>query len=324
MRNLIILLFTSLIVTNSRAQAYEYKISSFQDKYTEIDSFTSLLLETRGDQGWDKKFELDFNFPFYDSLYNYIICDFTATCLFEHSLDYEIVLMGNGYEFDIIQIDTNNIISDVRYKLEKVNGIKALVLQYTKVRLISDTSVDEFDSHLNFQVWYYENGSMEVRFGPYNLENSPNYVPGEGFYLIPNDHPPINFGPEMLIRNSSKENEGIGLDGPYDNYMVDNIGGFLTSLPPAGWVIRFDRVTKSNAVNSYIDFINIYPNPSSGLIHIDNINDIYNIQVTNIAGVAQNFKFSQDGIDIHEIDPGIYFLKITTKSGTNLKKFVKI
>jgi hypothetical protein len=147
--------------------------------------------------------------------------------------------MGNGYDFDIVNIDTNNIVSDIRYKFSKKNNLNALVLQYTKVRLISDPSVSEFDSHINFQVWYFENGTMEVRFGSYNLDNSPNYIPGEGFYLLPNNHSPIYYGPEMLIRNAFKENVGLGLDGPYNNYNVDNIGGYLTELPPKGWVIRF-------------------------------------------------------------------------------------
>lgn len=239
MKPYLLVFLSCLMMAQTSAQEYDYRILSFQDKYEEIDSFKSILIETRGDQGWSKNFNLPFNFAFYDSIYNHIYCDFTSTCWFENSLDYEIVLMGNGYDFDIVNIDTNNIVSDIRYKFSKKNNLNALVLQYTKVRLISDPSVSEFDSHINFQVWYFENGTMEVRFGSYNLDNSPNYIPGEGFYLLPNNHSPIYYGPEMLIRNAFKENVGLGLDGPYNNYNVDNIGGYLTELPPKGWVIRF-------------------------------------------------------------------------------------
>lgn len=320
----ILVFFYIMVSSEIFTQSYEYKISSFQDKYTEIDSFNSILLETRGNQSWEKKFNLNFSFPFYDSIYNHIICENTSACLFDHSLDYEIVLMGFGYDFDISEIDTNYIVSDVRYKLEKVNGLRALVIQYTKVRLNSDSSVNEFDSHLNFQVWFFESGSMEVRFGTFNLANSPNYIPGEGFYLIPINHEPINLGPEMIIRNSFKDDVGIGLDGLYDDYIVDNFGGYLTSMPPEGWVIRFERVNKTNNLDYVRDDIKIYPNPTKGIIGIENFDEIIELQIVNIHGISQNFIKNENGIDIQTFDPGVYILKLTKNTGSYLKKFIKI
>ena len=50
--------------------------------------------------------------------------------------------------------------------------------------MISDPSVEEFDSHIDMQYWFYEDGTIEIRFGHSNLDNSPVYVPGDGFYRI--------------------------------------------------------------------------------------------------------------------------------------------
>lgn len=325
MRSLTIVFITLLFISEKiNSQNYDYRIITFQDEYTEIDSFHSILLETQGDRGWIKKFDFNFNFPYYDSLYNYIYCGSTSACLFENSLNYEIVLMASGYDFDIFGIDTNNIVSDVRYKLTEKDGIKALVLQYTKVRLISDPSVEEYDSHLNFQLWYFENGSMEVRFGSYNLVNSPNYIPGEGFYLFPNNNEPINYGPEMVIRNSFKEDVGLGLDGNYDDYVVDNIGGYLKSLPPVGWVIRFERFIKSSTTEEIVNFENIFPNPTTGNLYIAPTFEIDHIEIIDITGARQSFVYQGNKVNIEHLNPGVYFVKLISNEKYIVKKIVKL
>jgi len=325
MRSLTIVFIALLFISEKiNSQNYDYRIMSFQDEYTEIDSFHSILLETEGDRGWIKKFDLNFNFPFYDSLYNHIYCESTSACLFENSLNFEIVLMASGYDFDIFGIDTNNIVSDVRYKLTQKDGIKALVIQYTKVRLISDPSVEEYDSHLNFQLWFFENGSMEVRFGSYNLENSPNYIPGEGFYLLPNNEDPIYYGPEMGIRNSFKEDVGIGLDGPYDDYVVNNIGGYLKSLPPVGWVIRFERFIKSSTPEEIVNFENIFPNPTTGNLYIKPTLELENIEIKDITGARQFFVYQGNKINIEHLNSGIYFVKLISNDKYIVKKIVKL
>ncbi|MCK9255634.1 MAG: C25 family cysteine peptidase [Bacteroidales bacterium] len=67
-------------------------------------------------------------------------------------------------------------------------------------------------------------------------------------------------------------------------------------------------------IESHTANINIYPNPSTGIINIENENIISNISVFNNIGQMlenKNYKDSNISIDLHNLPNGIYFIKIT-------------
>jgi hypothetical protein len=61
--------------------------------------------------------------------------------------------------------------------------------------------------------------------------------------------------------------------------------------------------------------VNIYPNPSSGIIHIETKEKILNVLVSGVTNEFTPVKLRDDFIDISDYLPGVYLLKIETESG---------
>ena len=78
---------------------------------------------------------------------------------------------------------------------------------------------------------------------------------------------------------------------------------------------------------SYTSSLNLYPNPASTEIKIENSDfNIKEIVIYNIAGKPvfsqiSNFKL-QTAIDVSNLTSGAYFVKIKTKNFTEIKKLI--
>lgn len=301
----------------------DYKVVVYEDSYIELDTFESIILEDGNHIGWNKRFALNFNFPYYDTSYNYIIGDYESTYSFDDEIDYSIRLMLFGYEFDKLT-DLNNVSSDLRYALKLKDEKKALCLQYTNNRLTSDPSVQQFNSYINFQIWFIENGDIEVRFGDYNLDHSPVYVPGDGFYIQTVNAGPILIGPEFGLYHPYVENIKFGIDGPYDSLQVINGSGYLTVLPPPNWVIKFEK--QSTAVSDVkINETCFYPNPVMDKIKFtEPVQDIYlfNMEGKLLKSIV-NSENCINEFNLSEFASGIYILKVLANGKFTTTKIIK-
>ncbi len=305
-----------------------YTVTAFMDEYSELTSYNSIAIETQGDIWWEKRFELPFDFELFDTSYNYMICDWVGSCYFDDDVEYSIKLLTFGYEFDNV-LDTINILSDVRYQYKEENGLNCLVLQFTKVRLNSDPSVDQYDSNVNFQWWYFENGTIEVRFGPSNLEHSPNYVPGEGFYYLPSNYDPILSGPEMTLTHPHNANVFVdyGNINSYDTYEIkyNEYSDGMRWWPPSGWVIRFENnnVGTDDLPKENKDVI--YPNPVNKILNIGEDYNFNNAMIFSIEGIkVMEFSCPKENMDVSSLPSGIYYLVIKNSNETLTNKFIKI
>jgi hypothetical protein len=306
------------------AKAQDYKVSVFPDPYIELDTFDSVILETGDHLGWNKRFELDFIFPYYDTSFNYINGNYESIYSFENEIDYSIILMAFGYEFDKLT-DLNKVTSDLRYALKVKDGKKALCLQYTKNRLTSDPSVKQFDSYINFQVWFVENGNIELKFGDYLLDNSPVYVPNEGFYLQTVNVGPLLLGPTFGLNHPFSENIKFGVDGPYDSLKNINDSGYLTKLPPAEWTIKFEKQTTGTQEIPKTKEI-LFPNPTSHSISF--YRPIHEYIITNMAGkvIMTHSQLNPyiSELDVSSLTSGMYIIKSRINNFVNVNKFIKI
>ncbi len=302
--------------------AQTYKLDTLRTEYQALETYKSVAIEEEGDFDWEKRFDFPFVFPYYDSLYTHIFCNNNSFCYFEYNPEWDIKLMTFSYQFDNV-LDTVNIVSDVRYNYIRKNGKQALVLQYTKNRLASDASIDDYDSYINFQLWFYEDGVMEVHFGDINLDNSPNYRPGEGFYFTFVDGTEMNSGPEMGVRHPLDEEDQTWLEGDWNDYIVRNGVGYLTTLPPKGFVIRFSK--KTSSTTDAIDTpVTVYPNPTSDQLTIKYGGNIFktiikSISDENIDVLGENIKTLHTDM-LHK---GMYILEMHTSAGVTQTKFIK-
>lgn len=319
-------LFLILNVLTINGQSYH--VQSFQDTYVEIDDYKSLMKELEGDFFWYHTFNLGFEFPFFDLKYNYINGSYRGIFGFDDELDYSMNLLAFGYHPDNL-LDTINLISDVRYNLKEISGRKCLVVQYTKNRLTSDPSVEEFDSYVNFQYWFFEDGTIELRFGKANLANSPVYIPGDGFYLLTNQGP-IPVGPFLGLTHPLEINKIINyndIDSFQRFELLDNwIDGNVNWWPPEGWVIRFTNLLVSTNEKA-IDFqTKVFPNPTNDKIMISSESPIREVKMFCVNGME---KISHKGDGISEINmtglpPGTYFLRLFDGEYFHYHKIVKL
>lgn len=302
----------------------QYNVVAFEGQYEELQDFNSIALETLGDLYWEKEFDLPFTFPYFDTSFEYIKCDVEGTCRFENDIDFSLRLMTFGYLFDNV-LDPNNIESDVRYTYGQEDNKGFLVVQFTKNRLFSDTSIDEFDSHVNFQYWFFEDGTIEIRFGPSNLDNSPVYVPGEGFYLW-TDQGPIPAGPQLALYHPFDEDIRVEYNdlASHEEYELNTDGtGSIDWWPPDGWVIRFTNQLVSTDDIKSTNSISVYPNPTPGTLLIDSEEQVKETYLLTPDGrtVVNGHNLE---LEISHLPCGIYYLNVYTNLSTSTHKIIKL
>ena len=71
----------------------------------------------------------------------------------------------------------------------------------------------------------------------------------------------------------------------------------------------------------------IYPNPTSGILNIENLDEIgvnSKISVLDISGriVVDNVKVSNNEVNLSHLDNGVYFIQLKNESGSALKKII--
>lgn len=103
---------------------------------------------------------------------------------------------------------------------------------------------------------------------------------------------------------------GHGYNAVYNNFMV----------------VRYnpDIVTGINNLSEPI--YNIYPNPTAGLLNIQNQNNDYSIKIMNSIGqqvYTENCKANKSEIDVQNLPKGIYVLALLSDSKTYTARFIK-
>jgi hypothetical protein len=70
--------------------------------------------------------------------------------------------------------------------------------------------------------------------------------------------------------------------------------------------------------------MNIYPNPTSGKLHIDSQGKINKISISNILGKQVFFteNFSANTIDLSLLDNGVYFINHRTDKRIHIEKII--
>ena len=72
--------------------------------------------------------------------------------------------------------------------------------------------------------------------------------------------------------------------------------------------------------------MNVYPNPTNGVLNINSKSSIITINITDLNGrliQASNQNNNQVAINVENLQSGIYLLKITTESGVSTQKIIK-
>lgn len=121
-------------------------------------------------------------------------------------------------------------------------------------------------------------------------------------------------------------------DGEYNLniYYYNQRNGYLYPLDPnTNQGITFTLYTPSGSVENVAgNMVNIYPNPATSMVNIENDNEIKDIAIYDVSG-KQVISFTPQTetanvtININGINNGCYFVKITDALGTKVRQLIK-
>lgn len=314
--------------SQSSAQSSEYTIESFQSVYEELTSYQSIGILTGGDPLWEYEFEFGFTFPFYDSSYQSIFYEQNAWGAFTDDEDEAVYLMNSNssYTYDNI-LDTSNITSDVRFATVIEGSMQAFVIQFTKARFFADPFEDSLDTYFNFQIWFFENGVMEMHFGEFHMDGNPIYEEGKGFFHYTTDGGVDTTeidGPHVAISHPLDPENAIGLAGAYNDYeVVGDIYAVMTVLPPEGWIIRFKPMSVGLFdITKAFESLEICPNPTTTYIRLPEKEG--KIQVFDASGkLMYSADSNESRLDISMFPSGLYYVQIVGEDKVAVGKFMK-
>jgi len=325
MKKIITLLAIILLGFSSKAQQ-TYSFSYYTDAYSDLTGMTIL-----NDSTWDDPYFLipvGFNFPFYDSLYTYIVINPVGygswltpsnTAIIDGNIPQPIILpvstdlIDRGYNTTTWSEDGNTL-SPISYTTDGSIGNQILKIEFKNAGFYDelDNTGISLDS-ISFQVWLYENGDIEFRYGP---RFGTTYSTNIGIY------PFYNYFNESPTQDGMEVSDSI-------TFPIANIAMAYPTIPlntDNGMVYRFSSnfVGINHTQNNEI--ISLFPNPVSTQLNIVySSNTSFNsITITNINGeiINQINNFSGNKIDVSYYDSGIYFITFETNNQLTTTKFI--
>ena len=121
---------------------------------------------------------------------------------------------------------------------------------------------------------------------------------------------------------SQQESDNLNMPFNWELHFVDGVGHQAQVM--AYDALQFILGSSLNSNNSSATNIEIYPNPSSGTLMIDGIEDVVYVELYSQAGKLILAIRNSAKVDTSNLSSGVYFLKIN--SGTKLitKKLIKL
>lgn len=332
----ILFLVVFVLVFNVNAQSYNFSVST--GNYSDLNGSISL----NNGMTWDDpafSIPIGFNFQYFNETIDHIYIteeglgatlttDSNQSGTLPILIPYGADIIDRGYDFDIGEAPSGSL-SNISYILEGTTGSQILKLEWNNVGFYSELDENEVSNDFtNFQLWLYEETNViEIHFGP----NSINYPflsfdgeTGSNIALVPQ----FNFYSYEIIGN------GYGLNGnpSSPNFVTINDDSFylnfLNGIIPNGTIYKFSPAELGLSKLENIDEkLLLYPNPSINKFNVSFDGDdqeIHGVTILNMTGkVIKEIIYTKDEIDVSDLNPGVYLVKIYTSKGEIYKRFVK-
>lgn len=316
---------------NSLAQQEYYGETAMQP-YDTLTNYTSILYDILPTPSiyWNNDVTIDFGFrfPYFDTDYTYMHANGGGYIEFRQ-LGYEIYIYAGQFE----NHRTLPIFSDWRYRIDTA-GTDIFKMEWRNVGILVDIeSPTPTDHRMNFQVWLYENGIIEYRFGLMDLKNTPWYSVETGFTLPSG----MTIGPWTTIKRRMIDDEYFFLNnnGNIEFLHTNAAGGdIFYGVPDSGTVMRFvpDEIVNARYRNLTKGTLQVGPNPVTDNFHIiTGSDDLFRsgnvkLELWNQFGAkvfSENINVS-DEISIAHLPAGIYSVCLTdTKGSRYTAKIIK-
>ena len=166
--------------------------------------------------------------------------------------------------------------------------------------------------------------SWDFRDSSGNIIESESYTSADDNQLFSYR---FNFDADCLEFNMY-DTSGNGILGSGDGVSLEDGNGVviyaLNSDIGSGFSLQFNSDGVLNLEDNNLETVTLYPNPSSDVLTISNIENA-TIEIYNLLGQVMTTKentFNQETIDVSSYKSGTYFVKISKGAFTTTKKFV--
>ena len=162
MKNILILFFFLIALSQSYAQSYSF--SQSKGLYTHLENGTSINAEKVWSGFQSFSIPIGFSFDYIDSTFTSVSLEATGRLIFdENHYYYADMFVVAGMQ----DKGTENSLSPLSYELSGTIGDQVL-----KIEINNATYKKDLSSTINYQIWLYENnGTIELHMGPNSIEH---------------------------------------------------------------------------------------------------------------------------------------------------------
>ena len=316
-----ILVLISMNSTSLCQNNFPYTVEVFTEDYNHLENYFPLNI----DPMWDvpiTQLNMQFEFPCFGDTADLVrLSDLGGSIeIFMENGDFHLISGTNADLNDVLNV-TPDSLTDGSFHRSVVEGTspnRVFKLEYFNVGFDWDMlTTGEASSVANFQIWLFENGDIEIHYGPHTIQNLSDIcfwsaaTAGISAYWNFDE-----FTGNFLWANGPASNptfmEYIGVE--YDSLQISQIFTGLNTWPDNGQVYRFsyDLAPIISIDETKKSELSIYPNPSSEYI-IAQFPDnrmrqvsIYNVNGTVVNTFQTNEKMT---INVNDLSPGSYLVR---------------
>lgn len=323
MKKNIILILCILFSTHQLFSQQNYSVSWGTTSYDTLSDYTSVIYELLPEPllGHEEvEINFGFNFPFFDSYFSSVTIDGDGYGYFANATGYNLYLFTGEFESHLES--GLPIFSDWRFMTDTTGVLDILKLEWRNVGIYDDvTSASPTDHSINYQIWFFENGIIELHFGETNLTNTPFYHNTTGFIWEDGE----SYGPWIGIANN-EASEVYYITGTNSTISVvtsEENADIFYDIPPVGHYFRFLPDELSGMPPDHLSGVTAYticPNPVLNCFNLNADtganapNNNYLVNIYTITGdlvKSQLLKNLNEQINISEFPAGIYLAQLT-------------
>lgn len=160
-----------------------------------------------------------------------------------------------------------------------------------------------------------------MRYGPSNIVDYDVALEGE-------TGPIIGLLPAYNYDSNEQEGDAFVLTGDPSSPILTKAAEIffaqLSGIPADGAVYTFSPAAISSVTSLHSSEANVYPNPTSGNIHITTDIKNYKVTLTDLMGKHVNdYSNSATTINLSTLPTGVYLLTLSSDSQTTTQRIVK-
>lgn len=308
------LLTLSFLLTALWGNAQIWRFTHSSGTYTPLPTNLPSLVSP----GWDDEYipiTLPFNFTIRNITSNQWVLD-SWGYISDDSTSETAILAGFVCDLqDLGNLTGTTGISPIRMQTTGTTPNQIVKIEFVNAGFYTGDSTE----FANFQIWIYENNTIEYRFGPNSYLSGTNAFDG-------------STGPIVGIGNDVTN----GLD---EMYLLDSISASpvmvflqnatspleLDDAPANGKIYRFEKTTPANSLSSNEQKTKIYPNPANDFLYISDVQRGDFISLLNMDGqIVWSAQAQQPKVEIpvSELPQGLYLLSTNNKWNYRVEKIL--